>query len=500
MRTIVDPKAFTDMVFERFPQIYQREDERLGLAMGSRIVRIGTEDGHVWKYYRPEDYEDVEEEERDKLHLEVRGPLYRYLLSIFMTAGAEAFKRAEQLWYAQDTARSPDRLFRDWYENFGLPFYHDIPIWSQRKILSILGELYIRKGTRGAIEYLAQQVTGFETEIIELRYRHFRTWTPHNPFSTQHKPSVINPQQVGVPTHRLVPFGSRGIQDDREIESDDENTRHLRYDVMGVRRILRAGRTREVLLVLRAPMEDEAVMRVRENVFKRFLQYFFPFDVRWSILTRRFYEDSHDVTNNTVAHWWDNWETRAEADIAFTNYTYWANIKDNYESFHAHRAREAAITNGIRTVDNRGRVTHSLLGRFRLNQNWRLGKGLQVTEHWDSIHFENVYYEVDNNPAFVIEDNKAQIFFGALSAFNLTNFNKGELFMPNYATGLKLHGYDGVMNDAYNILSEVGDYKQITDAHSLSTHIEELYSVSEFFGVLPDLGQTVGDIHKLGDK
>ena len=372
MRTAIDPKELVDFVFGRFPRIYQNADEQIGIYENTRIVRFRNDDGNYeWKYYFSEDWENHTKEELEHfdLHIEIRGPLYRYIMSIVMTAGAETLERSEQLWYAQDPHMSPDRLFPDWYENFGIPYFNDIPIWFQRKILSILGELYMRKGTRGAIEYLAQEVTGFSAEINDLKYNNFRTWSPYVPFVLHHKPSKLSatlksPDNV----HRLATFNPSNVG---------------------------RGRVREVQLTLTAPF-DEATTRVRERVLRRFLRYFMPYDVLWTVLTRWFFEDTWKVTESSYLSW-DELKIHDNNDVdKVVNYEHEMRLVEYRDEHYETIVHQAALTNGHRWLRNtpyektnqkgdriagetgfyiKQGTHHALLGRFRLNSNWKLGLG-----------------------------------------------------------------------------------------------------------------------------
>ena len=340
MRTVIDPKELTDLIFGRFPRIYQNADEQIGLNENTRIVRFRNNEGkYEWKYYYPEDWEKCSDDELD-LRIEVRGPLYRYLMTVFMTAGAETLERAEQLWYSQDTHRSPDRFFPDWYENFGMPYFNDISMWFQRKVLSIIGELYVRKGTRGAIEYLAQEVTGFGAEIVDLKYSNFRTWSPYSPFVLHHKPSVLN----------------------ATLKSPDNIHRLATFDLSNSGR----GRVREVQLTLTAPF-DEATTRVRERVLRRFLRYFMPFDVRWTILTRWFFEDVWSISDSRYTSWDVLTTSDQSRDSTVTDYAYLPRFMTHDNEHFNVRVHQAAVLND---------------SRFRLNSEWKLALS---KSQWDEV-------------------------------------------------------------------------------------------------------------------
>ena len=165
---------------------------------------------------------------------------------------------------ALDPAKCPSELFPTLYECFGLPYFQDIPEAYQRKILSLIGELYIRKGTKGALTFLAKEVTKFDAEIVEVDNFYFKTWSPDFPQTPSYVPSKTNPEMTSDKDIKLMDFKNVG------------NTR--------------TSNSREVIIKLTAPDED-STLDIRELVFKKFLFYFLPFDIYWSMLTNYFYAE-----------------------------------------------------------------------------------------------------------------------------------------------------------------------------------------------------------------
>jgi phage tail-like protein len=61
--------------------------------------------------------------------------------------------------------KTPDAFLPAFLASVGLPFYVDIPLAYQRKILSQFGELYSRRGTYSGLRYLVRVLTGMECAI-----------------------------------------------------------------------------------------------------------------------------------------------------------------------------------------------------------------------------------------------------------------------------------------------------------------------------------------------
>lgn len=94
--------------------------------------------------------------------------LKRYLQTVTESGFKEIIKGLEGVFDLIDPKNCPDEFFPVLCQNYGLPFYPDIPIVYQRRFIANFGEIVRRKGTFFLLTYLGKAITGFTTVVENL--------------------------------------------------------------------------------------------------------------------------------------------------------------------------------------------------------------------------------------------------------------------------------------------------------------------------------------------
>lgn len=142
--------SFADyLYYKRLPEIYRREDAKVGI-----------------------DY-----------------TLKRYLEALDEGGVQQVFGELLSLYDILDVENCPPEVLPLLSRMLGYNYIEEVDIETQRKIIANLIELYKRKGTASVISFITREFTKFDTQIVELQYRIFKTWSP-------------NPK--GIPTENYV--------------------------------------------------------------------------------------------------------------------------------------------------------------------------------------------------------------------------------------------------------------------------------------------------------
>lgn len=128
--------------------------------------------------------------------------------------------------------------------SYGLTYTEEIPELFYRRLLKNITNLYQRKGTKSAIRFLARELTGFDTEIIE-----------NKDFS------------------------------DVDIEASGWDIRFEHY--------------RNFILKLKAPYET-SLLDVKEEVIKVVINDFLPTNSNVLVVTSYWFQDDHNHTRYTI--------------------------------------------------------------------------------------------------------------------------------------------------------------------------------------------------------
>ena len=142
--------SFADyLYYKRLPEIYRREDAKVGI-----------------------DY-----------------TLKRYLEALDEGGVQQVFGELLSLYDILDVENCPPEVLPLLSRMLGYNYIEEVDIETERKIIANLIELYKRKGTASVISFITREFTKFDTQIVELQYRIFKTWSP-------------NPE--GIPTENYV--------------------------------------------------------------------------------------------------------------------------------------------------------------------------------------------------------------------------------------------------------------------------------------------------------
>ncbi len=64
-----------------------------------------------------------------------------------------------------DPITCPEKYLPILFASFGFPYFYDIPVQYQRRLISNILWLYKTKGTKPCIEYLARELSGYDVEV-----------------------------------------------------------------------------------------------------------------------------------------------------------------------------------------------------------------------------------------------------------------------------------------------------------------------------------------------
>lgn len=146
---------FAEHLYERLPEIYRREDARK----------------------------------------DVNFTLRRYLEALDEGGIQLVFSELLALYDILDVDKCPSEVLPLLGRMLGYNYIEEVDAETQRKIIANLTELYKRKGTKSVINFITREFTQFETQVIELQYRIFKTWSP-NPKGIP-KSSYVEPRTLG---------------------------------------------------------------------------------------------------------------------------------------------------------------------------------------------------------------------------------------------------------------------------------------------------------------
>jgi hypothetical protein len=231
-------------------------------------------------------------------------PEQNYALKKYLLAIGEVInlliKDMVDLMDLYDPIKCPDIFFPLLFERFGLPFFQDIDINFQRRLLLIIGDLYMRKGTKGVIEYFGREVSGLEARLVDNNSRILRTW------STNSHPEIhnyIEPKLWAPYTETSYIFG--------------------KYFNFG---------TITIVLELIDSWEDgdENLINLGERIFERFLWYFLPFDIFFNVIkvmrNTEIYTGFQD--NQIDDEWWNQLDLMSYEESIVTAPVEYAGIQD----------------------------------------------------------------------------------------------------------------------------------------------------------------------------
>lgn len=129
---------FANHLYERLPEIYRREDARK----------------------------------------EINFTLKRYLEALDEGGVQLIFSELLSLYDILEVDKCPQEVLPLLSKMLGYNYIEEVDVETQRKIIANLIGLYKRKGTKSVISFITREFTQFDTKVIELQYRIFKTWSP----------------------------------------------------------------------------------------------------------------------------------------------------------------------------------------------------------------------------------------------------------------------------------------------------------------------------------
>lgn len=85
----------------------------------------------------------------------------------------------EKLYNIMSIEKAPQELIPVIGNMLGYKYVKEVDDRTQRKIVENLVELYKRKGTKSAINFIIREFTEYDTKLIQTEYRTFKTWSPN---------------------------------------------------------------------------------------------------------------------------------------------------------------------------------------------------------------------------------------------------------------------------------------------------------------------------------
>lgn len=146
---------FADHLYERLPEVYRREDARK----------------------------------------DINFTLKRYLEALDEGGVQLVFSELLSLYDILEVDKCPPEVLPLLSKMLGYNYIEEVDVETQRKIIANLIELYKRKGTKSVINFITREFTQFDTKVIELQYRIFKTWSP-NPKGIP-KADYVEPRTLG---------------------------------------------------------------------------------------------------------------------------------------------------------------------------------------------------------------------------------------------------------------------------------------------------------------
>lgn len=146
---------FADHLYERLPEVYRREDAKKGIDF----------------------------------------TLKRYLEALDEGGVQLVFSELLSLYDILEVDKCPPEVLPLLSKMLGYNYIEEVDVETQRKIIVNLIELYKRKGTKSVINFITREFTQFDTQVIELQYRIFKTWSP-NPKGVP-KSEYVEPRTLG---------------------------------------------------------------------------------------------------------------------------------------------------------------------------------------------------------------------------------------------------------------------------------------------------------------
>lgn len=123
-RLRLDTDAFTDRAYEMLPKLYRDLDEKTGYQ------------------------------------------LKRFMKSIADSAVSSMIEESNGILDLNDPDRTPSNVLPVLFKQYGMDIFYGLPEYYIRKLLPLMGDIYARKGSTSALEYLASVLSEVTAEVV----------------------------------------------------------------------------------------------------------------------------------------------------------------------------------------------------------------------------------------------------------------------------------------------------------------------------------------------
>ena len=168
-----------------------------------------------------------------------------------------------------DVDKCPTKFLPQLSEMVGFTYSQDMPELLQRRLLKNIVEIYKRKGTASVIGFIARELTGFETEVIELQEKAFRTWSDN-----------LHPEYASYQPGRLFSAMNSDL-----TYMYGETYRHKSF------------------MVRLTGAYEQGTSEVEDAVVREVIQRFLGTHATAYILTVYYFLDDKNVSEETVENW-----------------------------------------------------------------------------------------------------------------------------------------------------------------------------------------------------
>lgn len=137
---------------------------------------------------------------------EVDYALKRYLEALSDGGITPVFQEILALYDILEVDKCPKEVLPLLGKLLGYNYIHEVDENTQRKIVANLIEIYKRKGTKSVISFITREFTQYDSTVVELQYRIFKTWSPNPkgiPTSEYAEPRTMSNTGVNANTHHL---------------------------------------------------------------------------------------------------------------------------------------------------------------------------------------------------------------------------------------------------------------------------------------------------------
>lgn len=273
--------------------------------------------------------------------------LLKRFIDIFSEGGyTKVLNETNNIMDLLDVDKCPSKFLPLLCSFYGYEYNLEIPELFQRRLLKYIVDIYKRKGTKSSIKFIARELTGFESEIIENK------------------------------------------------DFDDEQIRITKWDK-------RFEHYRNFILKLTAPYEDSQLYN-KEEIVVKIINNFLPTNSQVLVITAYWFSEERDITNKVVEDVFDivkDYNDEVFSKTAIQEYGLSEKIIDTIYSFEwEHMGEEFSVLN--ESVPLFTNVVENILDTVRFNlESYERFLNLSHTNETNKLTFlETSLNLVINNP------------------------------------------------------------------------------------------------------